>query len=200
MESVANQIEKKITNGNRGRFLFPSDFFAISTPANAGRTLQRLAEQELILRISPGVYFYPRIDTKYGLGVIMPSTTDIALAIAKRDKVSIFPSGPYALNALGLSSQVPMNAVFTTNGAPRRVDIGKGRTITFRHSGNARNFQYWSKEIQLVVSALKELGEENITDEHLDKIRPIIKAVPSEKFNHDLALAPAWIINILKCL
>ena len=38
---------------------------------------------------------------------IYPSVEDIAQAIAKRDKAKIAPMGAYALNRLGLSTQMP---------------------------------------------------------------------------------------------
>ena len=60
-------------------------------------------------------------DKEYGLGIIYPSVEYIAQAIAKRDKAKIVPMGAYALNRLGLSTQMPMNVVLLTNGAPRRI-------------------------------------------------------------------------------
>ena len=70
-----------------------------------------------------GIYCYPKIDTELGLGVIYPSFDDIAQAIAKRDKAKIVPAGAYAVNKLGLSTQVPMNAVFLTSGESRKIEI-----------------------------------------------------------------------------
>ncbi len=49
---------------------------------------------------------------------ILYSTLDqIAQKIAERDREQIMPTGDTALNILGFSTQVPMNAVFITNGA-----------------------------------------------------------------------------------
>lgn len=39
----------------------------------------------------------------------MPSIEQIAEMIARRDKARIVPTGIYALNKLGISTQVPMN-------------------------------------------------------------------------------------------
>ena len=153
-----------------------------------------------IIRVCQGVYYYPRIDTKYGLGVIKPTTTEIALAIAKRDGVDIFPTGSYALHALGLSTQVPANAVFITNGSPRKINIGRKKDILFKHSDNAHNFEYKSKEMQLVVAALKEIGKGLATEEELTIIKEIVDRVPENQFKHDLVLAPNWIIKLIKTL
>lgn len=200
VESIANQIEKRIESKKRGVFIFSSDFVDIATPENVTKVLQRIMKAGKIIRVCQGVYYYPRIDTKYGLGVIKPTTTEIALAIAKRDGVDIFPTGSYALHALGLSTQVPANAVFITNGSPRKINIGRKKDILFKHSDNAHNFEYKSKEMQLVVAALKEIGKELATEEELTIIKEIVDRVPENQFKHDLALAPNWIIKLIKTL
>lgn len=200
VESIANQIEKHIESKKRGVFIFSSDFVDIATPENVTKVLQRMMKTGKIIRVCQGVYYYPRIDTKYGLGVIKPTTTEIALAIAKRDGVDIFPTGSYALHALGLSTQVPANAVFITNGSPRKINIGRKKDILFKHSDNAHNFEYKSKEMQLVVAALKEIGKGLATEEELTIIKEIVDKVPENQFKHDLALAPNWIIKLIKTL
>lgn len=200
MESIANQIEKRIESKKRSVFIFSSDFVDIATPENVTKVLQRMMKAGKIIRVCQGVYYYPRIDTKYGLGVIKPTTTEIALAIAKRDGVDIFPTGSYALHALGLSTQVPANAVFITNGSPRKINIGRKKDILFKHSDNAHNFEYKSKEMQLVVAALKEIGKGLATEEELTIIKEIVDRVPENQFKHDLALAPNWIIKLIKTL
>lgn len=200
VESIASQIEKRIESKKRGAFIFSSDFVDIATPENVTKVLQRMMKAGKIIRVCQGVYYYPRIDTKYGLGVIKPTTTEIALAIAKRDGVDIFPTGSYALHALGLSTQVPTNAVFITNGSPRKINIGRKKDILFKHSDNAHNFEYKSKEMQLVVAALKEIGKGLATEEELTIIKEIVDRVPENQFKHDLALAPNWIIKLIKTL
>lgn len=200
VESIASQIEKRIESKKQGVFIFSSDFVDIATPENVTKVLQRMMKAGKIIRVCQGVYYYPRIDTKYGLGVIKPTTTEIALAIAKRDGVDIFPTGSYALHALGLSPQVPANAVFITNGSPRKINIGRKKDILFKHSDNAHNFEYKSKEMQLVVAALKEIGKGLATEEELTIIKEIVDRVPENQFKHDLALAPNWIIKLIKTL
>ena len=59
----------------------------------------------MLVRLAHGIYYYPKEDKEYGLGIIYPSVEDIAQAIAKRDKAKIVPMGAYALNRLGLSTQ-----------------------------------------------------------------------------------------------
>ena len=200
MESVSNKIESRIRKSGRGKFVFASQFAAFASQDAAVKTLQRLMASGTLIRISRGVYYYPRIDTRYGLGIIQPTLGEIALAIAARDRVKVFPTGAYALHALGLSDQVPANAVFITNGSDRQLDVCRGRMIQFRHSDNARNFAYRSPQMQLIVSALKEIGEGKATDSELQRIREVLVVIPAQSFAHDVTLAPAWIREILLSL
>lgn len=55
----------------------------------------------------------------------MPTAEEIAMAIAKRDKIRLLPTGVYGLSALGLSTQLPMRLVFLADGAPREIKLGK---------------------------------------------------------------------------
>ena len=59
-----------------------------------------------------------KIDKVLGLGILYPTFEEIAAAIARRDKAKIVPTGIYALNQLGLSTQLPMNVVYLTEGSP----------------------------------------------------------------------------------
>ncbi len=47
------------------------------------------------------------------IGSLTPSAEAVAEAITKRDRIQTVPTGSYALNTLGLSTQVPMNIVPT---------------------------------------------------------------------------------------
>jgi hypothetical protein len=63
------------------------------------------------------------------IGLLFPSPDKIAQAIAKRDNARILPTGNYAMNLLGLSTQVPMNVVYLTDGSPRKVNIGRRKLL-----------------------------------------------------------------------
>ncbi len=197
MESIAHQIESAIESLGRGSFIFPADFASSGMPDAVTKSLQRLKSNGKLIRVAHGIYYYPKIDRHYGLGIIPPTTEETAYAIAKRDKARICPTGSFALNALGISTQVPGNVVFITDGAPRKINVGKGKGILFKHSDESRNFAYESKEMQLIVAALRELGEDGVNEDALAKIRSVVTSVNRTQFNNDIALAPAWIRKIL---
>ncbi|MDR2913279.1 MAG: DUF6088 family protein [Tannerella sp.] len=198
MQSVYTKIREEIVSSDRGRLFFPYDFSSFGSPDAIRSTLVRLCQSDVITHVAQGIYCYPKIDTKWGSGIIPPDIEDIATGIAKRDKVRIIPTGAYVLNILGLSTQVPANVVFITDGAPRRISIGKGKGILFKHTSEMRNFAYRSQMMMLVVTAMREIGENNITLEQLGIINTHLANVTAEEFQNDIQLAPVWVRKTLQ--
>ena len=125
-------------------------------------------------------------------GVLRPSIEDIAYAIAEKDKARIIPSGLTALNKLGLSTQVTMNAVYLTDATARELTIGN-RKIIFKRSV-PRNFAYKTDLFPLIVAAMKELGKDNVTDEQVAIIKQAIEKYGSpDEIKYDYSIAPQWI-------
>lgn len=121
-----------------------------------------------------------------------PSIDEIAAAIAQKDKARIIPSCLTALNKLGLSTQVTMNAVYLTDATAREIKIGN-RTIMFKRCA-PRNFAYQTEVFPLVVCAMKEIGAANVTEEHIDMIKNAIdKCEDKDAIRHDYNVAPSWI-------
>ena len=202
MQSVENKIESKVKQSKRGRIFFQDDFATFGTPGAVRLALSRIEKKGLLVRVAHGIYSYPRInniqwiDKKY----ILPSIDEIAHAIAKRDKIRIVPTASHALNTLGLSTQVPANAVYITDGTARRIKVGKGRGILFRHTSNARNLAYKSELLMLIVLALREIGEGKVTDEQLVIIERHFSYITQKEFETDIKLIPLWIRKLLLSL
>lgn len=199
MSELRPKIEAKVAeilqDTPKGSVLFVDDFLDFGSPDSIKKALYRLTnEKNLLIRLAHGVYLYPKTDKE--LGTLYPSTEEIAKAIARRDKARIIPTGVYALNRLGLSTQVPMKIVYLTDGATRSIKIGK-RTISFKRT-SPRNLMTTGEISTLAIQALKEIGQENIDDEILKQLKVVLKKETQENILHDAKLAPAWINKILK--
>ena len=191
---ISKEIRNRIIENGEGKLYMVSDFADLNNDALVTRVLSRLAEEQLLMRISQGIYLYP---SKNRYGVHKPSIDTIAKAIAEKDKARIIPSGLTALNILGLSTQVPMNAVYLTNATPRTITVGN-RKIVFKKSV-PRNFAYQSDLFSLVVSAMREIGEDNMDDETVAKIKDILAKEPSQDvIRKDYLIAPQWVRKKLK--
>jgi hypothetical protein len=194
MTSIQKAIEQKIASGKKGSILFPMDFALLGSDVAIRQGLSRLVKEKQLVRLAQGIYFYPEIDNE--IGIIYPSIEIIAEAIAKRDKARIIPTGIQALNRLGLSAQIPLKAVYMTDGAPRIIKIGN-RTIDFQKT-NPKILDIKSELLVLLIAALKELGKDNITVEILNKINKIISNNNKDDIYGELHKAPAWVIKLIK--
>lgn len=190
-------IKKTIESQGRGFIFFP-DLFSDKESSDAIRSaLVRLCAENFIIRLAQGIYYYPIIDIKWGMGIMYPSIDKIAQAIAHKDRCRIAPTGSVALNALGMSTQMPANVVYYTDGSPRNINIGNGHGLIFKRSTNMKRFSFRNATMQLIVAALREIGKDRVEESDKDIVGCQLKSVSDEDFNHDMSLAPAWIKKIL---
>ncbi len=194
MTDTESNISKSIQSKPKGTLLFPDDFSHLGTPAAIRKALQRLREKGLIKSVTHGIYVRPIISEL--IGEVMPTAEEVAQGIANRDKIKIVPTGAYALNTLGLSTQVPLNLVFLTDGAARTVKVGK-RTIKFKRT-TPKNLLAKGKISAMVIQALRELGKDKATLNEINKIAALLKQEDIKHLEHDISLAPAWIKEIMK--
>ena len=175
-ENIGKRIVNNLKKCVRGSIFFPNSFVSYSDIKSVSKSLERLTKEAVIIRLANGIYLYPKIDKELGLGVLYPSIEDIAIQIAKRDRARIAPTGAYALNLLGLSTLVPMNVVFLTDGSPRKIRLGNDKTITFKHTV-PKNLAFVNKTAQLASFALKEIGQSNVKDEHLKVLKQVFASI-----------------------
>lgn len=190
-DKVINVIRQRIDDAENGTLFF-SNSFPEFDDEYVGQIMSDLAEQGVIHRLSRGVYLKAE-ETRFGL--VYPSVEAIAEAIARRDNAQVIPTGATAQNILGLSTQVPMNAVFITSGSARKIRLG-GRTITFRRAV-PRNFAVKGRYTSLIVQALKSIGEGNMMEEDMASVQALIRRHPEpETIEGDLAAMPTWIRRV----
>lgn len=194
MESVEKQIERYIKQKPLGSLFFPEDFLGLGSYDAVRKALERLVDKSVIFRIGQGIYTRPKKSKL--IGEVMPSAEEIVEAIIKRDRLRTVPTGSYALNALGLSTQVPMRIVLLTDGSPREIKIGK-RTIKFKKT-TPKNLLAKGKISRLVIQALKEIGNGQATESEEEKIIQLLKEEDQKDLIHDIGLAPVWIQKIMR--
>ena len=187
------KVERELKKAKKGRILFAEDFADLGNVESINRALSRLKEKAILIRLAFGIYLFPKADKE--LGILYPSVEEIAEAIARRDKARIIPTGIQALNKLGLSTQVPLKAIYLTDGAARVVKIGN-RTITFKKA-SPKNLLAEGAISGLVIQALKSIGKDKLDDEMLVKVKSMLKKEKNENIMHDAKLASAWINKIL---
>ena len=175
--------------------LFRSDFPEYHTEF-VGSVLSELTAEGMLIKIAHGIYAKPR---KSRFGVVLPSVDKVVQAIAVRDNAEVLPSGMTALNALGLSTQVPMNYTFLTTGSERTINLSNRKVVLKR--GVPKNFCYRTRLISLLVQALKALKKENVGKEELNIIQQLVlKEIDKKALVRDVDMMPAWMKRIIKSM
>ncbi len=192
--TISSKIEAIIKQKEGGSLIFISDFSEYGNYDTVRKSLQRLVNKGLLIRISKGIYYIPKKDKI--LGILYPTAEEIGKAIAKRDKARIIPTGAYAQHLLGLSTQIPMNVVFLTDGSARKIKIGN-QTIVFKKT-SPKNLSFENQLNTLIIQALKSKKENNITEEDKRILKEIIrKSNELNKIKNDILTAPVWIRKIV---
>ena len=191
---ISKRIEQKVQALPKGTILFNDDFIGDYEYEAARKTLQRMHNANKIMRLAHGIYYIPK-DNEL-LGIIKPSGEQIAEAIAKRDQARILPTGSYALYKLGLSSQIPMNVVYLTDGSARKIQVGN-QNITFKKT-SPKNLAVTHRLTSLIIQGLKELGQGHVETTHLESLYTIItESGEYLQIKSNIKHAPVWIQKLV---
>ena len=196
IETSKNKIQTKILKSSFGEIFFLDDFSKYGSSDNIRKVLSRLENEGLVERLTHGIYLKPKKDLL--LGKIYPTIDEIAKQIAKRDKARIAPTGVLALYLLGLTTQIPLKAVYLTDGSQREIKIGN-RTIQFKKTV-PKSFAIKDELLHLIVQAFKEIGQKEITDDFFNQIKPSILHLNEQVIQKQLKYAPVWIQKIINNL
>jgi hypothetical protein len=192
-KSIEIQVLEKIKRSPRGTLLFVDSFHRIANTKAVNKALERLVKSSELDRVAQGIYVRPVIDNY--IGKVLPSIEEIAVAIAKRDRATIVPTGSYAMYKLGLTTQVPLNIVFYSDTSARKIKIGK-QTITFKKA-SSKNLAFVGEISTLAIQALRTIGKDQVTAEEIKQIKKILRNEKTKHLQHDLQLAPVWIRKLM---
>ena len=195
MQSVSDKILIKIRRMGRGIAFSSKDFLDVGSRASVDQTLSALTKAGEIRRITRGIYDYPRVNPALG-GQLSPDYDSVARAIARKNGVRIEPSGAWAANMLGLSTQVPAKIVYLSNGTSRTYRVGK-QTIAFKRVGPKELLQK-SGPSTLVIQALRYLGQEHVDDSVIGQLRDRLKPSDRKALLRDARYTVDWIYEVIK--
>jgi hypothetical protein len=192
-KSINSQIEARVKRAKPGCIFLPSDFKDLGTSTAIRKALSRLVEQKVLVRMGQGIYVTAMHDKVFG--EVLPSIEEIATSLAKKERVKIMPSGQYALNKIGLSTQVSMKLVYLTNGTKKNINIGKG-SIVFQPT-TAKKLAMIGSISSLVLLGLEELDLKQLSKSEIEKVKKILEKEDEKKLKHDLKLASAKISDFV---
>ena len=194
--STDGKILKRIQSHGKGWVFTPAHFDDIAGSSTITTVLKRYTDNGTIRNLARGLYDYPKIDPE--LGPLLPSTDEIAKALAGRDEIRLQPSGAFAANQLGLSTQVPMKVVYLTDGRSKTVQVGK-RQIQLRQT-TPKNMATAGKISGMVIQALKHIGKDQVDNDLIAKLNERLDDKARKQLLKDIRSAPAWIADIFRKL
>ena len=123
-------IRDRINQSEIGTVYVAVDFVDISDKTNINAYLARLVEEGLIRRVLRGVYDKPEYND-FLEEYVAPSPDKVANALARNFGWTIVPCGDTALNLLGLSTQVPAEWAYVSDGTYKKYTYDN-TTIEFK--------------------------------------------------------------------
>ena len=194
---ITNKTIARIHGRGRGKVFTPKDFLDLGSHETIRQILSRLAKEGKIRRLLRGVYEYPEFSPMLNT-LAGPDPDAIARAIARAHGWTIVPTGETALNQLGLSTQVPAQWQYFSDG-PTKTYHWSGGTLALRHRTNAETSTL-SPATALLVQALKALGEANIDDAVISKLRMKLDARERTRAAREARYTTSWVYEIIKLL
>ncbi|GFE67254.1 DUF6088 family protein [Litoreibacter roseus] len=191
---IMSKIKQRIVRKGRGAIFAPSDFFDIGSRASVDQALSRLANQGVIRRLTRGLYDYPKLSPRFG--ALAPSADDIARAVASKDNQVLQPSPAMAANQLGLSTQVPSNPIYMTDGPTRTKKIGL-QVIQFRNA-SSKTLVGAGTMVGTVFQALRYLGKDRVDDQVIGKIAHTLDAKDRAQLAKQSRHVPAWMHPVVQ--
>ncbi|WP_198942098.1 DUF6088 family protein [Gluconobacter sp. DsW_058] len=158
--SVPDRVMKRVRASGRGSAFTPSDFLTVAVRSSVDQALCRLVKGGQLRRLARGLYDFPKLHPK--LGPLSPAPDDVAQALARETGSQVQIAGARAVNALGLSTQVPAQSTYLTDGPSRRVVLGK-RVVDLRHA-SPKHLIAPGSPAGTVVQALRHVGPARAAD------------------------------------
>ena len=192
-----NQIRGNIERAESGSVFVSTDFTDITDKKTVNMGLIRLADEGLIKKILFGVYYKPEF-SELLCETVAPSPNKVAHALARNFGWTIVPCGDTALNLLGLSTQVPSQWVYVSDGAYKEYTFDN-TTIKFKRTTN-KEISKVSYKTALTIQALKALGKENITEQVISRLKKILTDEEKEKMLAESKSATSWVLELIKII
>jgi len=189
-------ILSRIYGRGRGWAFSKKDFSALGEAGSVDRALSRMAKKGGVRRVIRGLYDYPGY-SKLLKKDLSPDIDQLAQALARKFGWQIQISGNAALNVMGLSTQVPTQYLYLSDGPSKSYQIDK-IVIEFKKTRFTQlGLKY--KQSEILVQAIQALGERSLSDDEIEKITRYLTLSSGEKEVAESGqLNELWVNRIFK--
>lgn len=199
MNGTLTQMRWMLRSWERGRFVFTDDFASLESQGSVRIGLCQLVKDGVLHRIARGIYYYAGITGENNVmaSFVMLSEESIAYAVAERERIRIIPYGDQAARKLGITGMSISSLKYLTDGAPKVINLAKGRKIYFNHTSEVKMFDFRNETMQMISSAIRALGADMIGEREKQILQEAIRKVPEKEFERDITIPPAWVQAIM---
>lgn len=193
MQLTEKQLTVRILARGRGCVFTTKQFMMDSDNSGTVRTaLTRLVQKRIIRRLGHGLYDFPVVHPK--LGLLAPRVERVIEAIKKVEAIEVQPTGAYAANLLGLSTQVPMKIQLYTNGPKKTITFG--RQVLVLKPTTPKNMVGAGTKAGLILHALRYIGKDDVTPEVIEQLKKHCSPSDLKSLSAQARFAPMWIAAI----
>lgn len=190
-EATVTKIKNKLRVMPKNRVFIYADFSKTGSYDAIRSSIHRMIKEDEIVSLGNGLFKKKNYSELFQREV-PADPYQMAMAYARKNKWQVFPSKNLALNILGLSTQVPNVLTFRSDSASREIRFN-GTLVIFEKATNKYFFEHF--KTNLVVEAIRYIGEEAITVDDLVKIR---SALTDKEFRNLLKDRPKMTLWIQK--
>ncbi len=186
-------IRQRIEKMPFGEPFTPNILLECGTRASVDQNLSRLVKAGIIERVTRGVYVRPEVSRF--VGKVMPEPMKVAETIAKTTGAIVQVHGAEAARKLELTTQVPIQTVFSTSGPSRRIQMGT-LEIRLQHVCQ-RKLAFAGRPAGLALAAMWYLGKKEVTLSLIEKIQRKLSSEEFEILKSAASVMPAWMSNVM---
>lgn len=193
MNSITSQIEN-IMSENQGKIFSINDFYELGTKNTIKSVLYRLNKEGKVVRLLDGLYTKPKY-SKILKEYSYPDINVVAKKIADKFSWTIVPAEDMALNYVGISTQVPNEHIYISDGDYREY-LYRNKKIIFKHTTN-RNITSYLRELSILIQAIKAFGKDKIGEKDIKRLAFYAERI-KEDLKKDTLKLPFWIQEVLE--
>jgi hypothetical protein len=196
--NVTHPIGDKVLarlESSAGAVMSAKDFLDLGPRAAVDQALSRLVRQGRIQRVQRGLYVWPRTGALLKRPTVA-SPDELAQAWAKKNGLRLVPSGAYAANLLGLSTQVPAKIIYYTNGRTKTLTLGPYSIRLLNRGPKTMDIQ--GRVSSLILQALRYMGKDGVTPEVISRLHMMLSRRDKTELAHTRSQVPAWMKPVLQ--
>lgn len=193
MNLITSQIEN-IMSENQGKIFSINDFYELGTKNTIKSVLYRLNKEGKVVRLLDGLYTKPKY-SKILKEYSYPDINAVAKKIADKFSWTIVPAEDMALNYVGISTQVPNEYIYISDGDYREY-LYRNKKIIFKHTTN-RDITSYLRELSILIQAIKTFGKDKIGEKDIKRLAFYAERI-KEDLKKDTLKLPFWIQEVLE--